>query len=149
MIKKLLVIADLGHLKTFRLEQDTNFSHPRLRLIDDFQTNIPNHLREEVTDQAGRYRKMSVSANTAYMSDGEEHNLELERRRRATKSVANHIREILRREQGDGWYFAAPREVNKSILDELDTETRSRIEKNVPADLTRLNPEEVIRHFSA
>src|SRR5205085_4031356 len=133
----------------YRLEKDNRLSRPRLRLIDEYETNVPNHLREEVTDRIGQFRKSSVSAGAANISDGEEHNLELERRRRAAKAVAKRIQEVLKRESTvEGWYFAAPREVHKCILDELDPNVRSRIEKVVPADLTRLNPDEVIDHFS-
>jgi hypothetical protein len=148
MTKKLLMLADLGHLKTYRLQESEQFSTPRLQLIDEWQTNVPNHLSQEVTDQAGQYRKGSVPSGPSDLSDGEEHNLHLERRRRAVKAVARHMTELIgRQEEFDGCYFAAPSEVNKAILKALDRATRSQIQKNVAANLTRLNNADVIAHF--
>jgi hypothetical protein len=148
MNSRLIVIADLGHFKAYRLEEDANLGQPRLELIDDYQTSLPNHLREEVTDQAGRYRKGTVGAGQHYMSDGEQHNVDLERRRRAAKAVAKHLDELTQRENADAYYFAAPSEVNNSILEEMSPQVRSKIEKNVKADLTRVSPEQVIQHFT-
>src|ERR1041385_2632127 len=149
MKKKLLVLADLGHFKAFRLEQNQNFSQPRLQLLEQWDTNVPRHLSEEVTDQAGQFRKGTVPAGPSNLSDGEEHNLDLERRRRALKTVATHLRELLNRKEldVDGCYFAASSEINGAIMEELDQHTRARIQKNVAANLTRLNPDQVISQF--
>ena len=147
MTKKLLVVADLGHLKAYRLEESERFSKPRLQLLEQWQTNVPNHLSQEVTDQAGQYRKGSVAGGPSDLSDGEEHNLDLERRRRALKSLAGHISELLGREDVESCYFAAGSEINQAIINALDPRVRSRIEKNLPLNLTKLNPAEVIAHF--
>jgi len=149
MKRKLLVLADLGHFKAYRLEEDQNFSQPRLQLLEQWDTNVPRHLSEELTDQAGQFRKGTVPAGASNLSDGEEHNLDLERRRRALKTVATHLRALLNRKEidVDGCYFAASSEINGAILNELDQQTRSQIQKNVCANLTRLNSDQVIAQF--
>jgi hypothetical protein len=43
--------------------------------------------------------------------------------------------------------LAASREINHQLLEELEPEVRSKIEKNVTADLTKLERAEILRHF--
>ena len=86
MTTKLVVVADLGHFKAYRLEESPDFSRPRIKLLEDWETNVSKHLSEEVTDQAGQFRKGSAPAGPTDRSDGEEHNLDLERRRRAVEA---------------------------------------------------------------
>jgi len=148
MTKRLLVLADLGRMKAYRLEEGEQFSKPRLRLLEEWETNITHHLSEDVTDQAGRFRKGSVPAGPSNLSDGEEHNLGLERRKRALKTLAEHISELAGREDFAGLYFAAGREINQALVEALDPITRSRMEKNVILNLTKVSPEVLVEHFS-
>lgn len=152
MNTKLLVIADLGHFKAYKVEESQNFSQPRLRLLEEWETNVPRHLSEELSDQAGQFRKDhkgATNGGASNLSDGEQHNIDLERRRRAVKTVAHRMCEMLSRKETDvdGCYFAAGPEINGAILEQLDRGTRSQIQKNVCANLTRLNAEQVISRF--
>ncbi len=148
MKSRLVVVADLGRFKAYRLEESRRFRHPRLHLVEDWDTNITQHLRQEVTDQAGQFRKGPTgSQGTSAVSDGEQHNLDLERRRRALKLLARHVSEVLKREQVDGCYRAADKRINQHLSDEMQPEARSKIQKNVPADLSKLSPEEVLKQF--
>ena len=149
MTKKLVVVADLGRFKAYRLEEDRNFSNPRLELLEDWETNVNHHLSEEVSDQAGQFRRGTPKAGGATaISDGEAHNMDLERRRRAVKSVARRIGELLQDQKVEGCYLAADNQINKAIMAEMDHHTRSRIQKNVPANLTRLDASAVVSQFS-
>jgi hypothetical protein len=148
MTKRLLVVADLGRFRAYRWEADPAFSHPRLELIEEWETNMNHHLREEVTDQAGRFRKGNGQMEgPAALSDGEQHNLDLERRRRAMKTVAKRISELLETESVEGCYLAADSRINQPILDQIDIRARGRIEKNVSANLSKLSPAELVQHF--
>src|SRR5437764_1966234 len=111
-----------------------------LELLDEWQPQVREHLSEQLTDQFGQYRKGSSE-----MSDGEEHNLELEQRHRAAKNIAKQIDALTT--DVEGWYFAAPREINQELLDEMNQGTRKKIEKNVPADLTKVTPDQIIKHL--
>jgi hypothetical protein len=148
MTNTLLVLADVGHLKAYRFRRDTGGSTPKLELLENWETEVTHHLSEDFTDDAGRYRKGSVHAGPSNLSDGEQHNIDLERRRRALKGIAQHINELVRRESPEACYLAAGSEINSALVEELDPKTRSAITKNVTANLTRLNQDEVIRHFS-
>lgn len=143
---KLLVVADLGHLKAYRLEERPEFSRPRIELIQAMETVETHHLREDVTDQAGRFRK--GPAVVGALSDGEEHNLNLERRNRTVRILAETITTLIAQEQMPQCYLAADSRINQSLLDEMDQQTRQRIQKNIPANLSKLDPEELIERFS-
>ena len=148
MSKKLLVTADLGHLKVFRLEEDgEQLSKPRATLLEEEITGVRNHLSEEVTDRAGQFRKGSFPAGPTDRSDGEEHNLSLERRRRALKGIAKHISDSVQREGVEKWYLAAQKEINEALVSALERKARARLEKNVKLNLTKLKMEEVLTHF--
>src|SRR6266550_3857218 len=147
MTAKLLVTADLGHLKVYRIEEDAQFSAPRTRLIEERMTEASLHLSEAVTDQAGQFRKGSFPAGPTERSDGEPHNLALERRRRALKTLAREISSLVRGEGVQAWYLAAPKEINGPLVAALDRVVREKIEKNVELDLAKLKLEEVLSHF--
>ena len=59
------------------------------------------------------------------------------------------MRELLNRKEidVDGCYFAAGPEINGAILEHLDQQTKARIQKNVCANLTRLDTQDVIARF--
>src|SRR5262245_52286363 len=126
---KLVVVVDLGRLRAYRLETNPAFSHPRLKLIEVQQTNITHHLSEDV--DVGRFRKEPAGS----LSDGEEHNLELQRRRHAVKTMARGIGELIQRERPDGCYLAADARINQSLLDEMAPAARAKIQKNISANL--------------
>jgi len=149
MTKKLLVVTDLGRFKAYRLEDDRGFSNPRVELLEDWETSVNRHLSDEVTDQAGQYRRGSADGEgSTPTSAGEKHNLDLERRRRALKTVARRIGELLAQEDVEGCYLAADTKINKAIIAEMDERTRSRIQKTLAANLTHLKPLEVAGHFA-
>jgi hypothetical protein len=142
---KLLVLVDLGRLKAYRLGQSPVLSTPRLEFLEEWETNVTEHLSTELTDQFGRFRTGSGRGGPGNMSDGEEHNLDLERRRRAAKTLARRIGKLAAKVEG--YYFAAAAEINQALLEEMDRGTRAKIEKNVPADLTKARADQIIRHF--
>ncbi len=151
MTTKRLVLAGLGRFKVYRFEQGREFSHPRLQLLEDFETAVTRHLSGEVSDQAGQFRRgvPTAAEGATAMSDGEQHNMDLERRRRALKTVARRVSDLVNREKGaDGLYFAADAQINRAILDELDAGARAKLQKNVTANLTKLDSAQIIQHFS-
>jgi len=141
--KKLVVVVDLGRLRAYRLEDNPQFSHPRLKLIEVQQTNVARHLSEDV--DVGRYRNEPAAAGA--LSDGEEHNLELQRRHQAVKTLARGISELIQRERLDECYLAADARINQPLLDEMDPAARAKIQKNISANLSKHSPEEIRERF--
>lgn len=148
MTTKLLILLDSGSFKAYRFEDSEEFSTPRLRLVEQWDTEVHDRLSDRLTDQAGQFKKGAQSfAAINDMSNGERHNLHLEQRRRALKRMASRVKELLASQSMDGFYLAAANDVNQSFLDTLDGFTRGKLEKNITSNLTRLNPPEVVRHF--
>jgi len=147
MDKKFLVTADLGHFKAYRIEEDERFSKPRARLVETWSTPVTHRFAEDLTDQAGQFRKRTSPGGPNDRSDGEAHNLQLERRRRALKSLARRISQVLSREPERDLYLAAGKEINHAILEALDGRTRAKLQKNVELNLTNLDLDEVLAHF--
>jgi len=150
MKNTLVVVADLGCLKAFRLENSHLNRASRLELLQEFQNpDAHGKLVERVTDLSGRFPRGSGAANSAggAMSDGERHNIGLENRRRLVRQLAQRFNQLARHDEVERCLLAASKEINRQLLDELEPRVRAKIEKNVPADLTKLEPAEILRHF--
>jgi hypothetical protein len=152
MKNTLLVVADLGGYKAFRFEN--NDSHhlpnrsPRLEFLEQF--DIPaahGHLVDKVSDLSGRFpRGVGTKAGGA-MADGERHNIELESRKRLVRQLAQRLNALARNPNVDRCFLAASKEINHQLLEELEPDVRHKIEKNVPADLTKLERTDILSHF--
>ena len=139
---KLVIVSDLGHLKAYRLDDRPQFSHPRLRLIEEREVGVTHYFPE--TFDKSTQRPVIAGAR----SDNRAQNVDLERQQRAVKILAGSIVDLIHREDVDGCYFAADSRINQSILDEMDPETREKIQKNILANLSKLKPDELGARFS-
>jgi hypothetical protein len=149
MKKTLVVVTDLACLKAFRLENHHPNQTPRLELVEEFN-NAEAHgkLGDKVTDLSGRPSRGLGMANTrGPMSDGERHNIELESRKRLVRQLAQRFNELARGPEVERCLLAASREINHQLLEDLEPQVRAKIEKNVSADLTKLERAEILRHF--
>jgi protein required for attachment to host cells len=149
MKNTLVVVADLACFKAFRLEN--NHPHPtrHLKLVEEFNsTDAHEKLVDRVTDLAGRFPRSSGGAGArGAMSDGERHNFELESRKRLVRQLAQRLNALARGPEIECCLLAASREINHQLLEELEPSVRAKIEKNVPADLTKMEQAEILRHF--
>jgi hypothetical protein len=79
------------------------------------------------------------------MSQGERHNIELERRRRSIRRLAGRINSAIRDSAADRCMLAASREIHRQLFDQLPPPVRIRIDKVVPADLTNADNADVLQ----
>jgi hypothetical protein len=135
-------VSDLGRLKAYRLDDRPQFSHPRLRLIEEREIGVTHYFPETFDEPT--LRPTVAGAR----SDNREQNVDLEREKRAVRILAGSIVDLIHREEVDGCYFAADSRINQPILDQMDQGTREKIEKNIHANLSKLNPEELSARFS-
>jgi hypothetical protein len=145
----LLVVADLGGFKAFRLENNNHIPHaPRLELLEQF-SNPEAHGRivDKVSDASGRFPRGAGARAAGAMSDGERHNIELEARKRFIRQLAQRLNILARSQDIDRCFLAASREINHPLLEELEPQVRAKVVKNVPADLTKLGQADILRHF--
>jgi hypothetical protein len=147
----LLVVADLGGYKAYKLENHSyhHLQTPRLELLEQFSNpEAHGRLIDKVSDQAGRFPRRTGGARAAgAMADGERHNIELETRKRFVRRMAERLNALARDPEINRCLLAASREINHPLVEELEPQVRAKIFKNVPADLTKLDQAEILRHF--
>ena len=144
----LLVVADLGGFKAFKLENHNSHRSPRLEFLEQFDNRAAHgRLVDRVSDLSGRFPRGTGMKAAGAMSDGERHNIELETRKRFVRQLAQRLNALARSQEVERCYLAASREINHQLLEELDPQLRSKIARNVPADLTKLERAELISRF--
>lgn len=148
MKNTLVVVVDLGCLKAYRLENGVTKT-PRLELVEQFDNpNAHDRLVEQVTDLSGRFHRGATKpANGNAMSDGERHNIELEQRKRMVRQIARRLNSLARSQEVERCFLAASREINHQLVEELEPHVQAKIEKNLSADLTKLQRAEILERF--
>jgi hypothetical protein len=148
----LLVVADLGGFKAFKLENNTYRLNqtPRLELLEHFENPaVHGRLVDRVSDLAGRFPRRTGARAAGAMSDGERHNIELETRKRFIRQLAQRLNVLARNPEIDRCFLAASREINHPLLEELEPQVRAKVALNLPADLTKLGQTEILSHFGS
>jgi hypothetical protein len=147
MKNTLVVVADLACLKAYKLQESQVARTPRLELVDHYE-NADAHgkLVDKVTDLSGRF---SRGGTAGAMADGERHNIELEMRKRLVRQLAQRVNNLARDNGIERCLVAFSREINAQLIEELDPRVRAKIERNLAADLTKLDKTELLRHFQA
>lgn len=145
MKAKLIIATDLGRLRAYRIEL-TPKGTPHLDPVADLML-LDAHRRfaDRVTDMAGRHSGPTQKRWGTPMAD--DHNLRLETERRLIKEIAKHVEQIVLENGHEGVWFAAHKEINHQILDELPRPIGARIEKNLSRDLTKAEPTELLDQF--
>ena len=147
MPHKLIVLADLGRLKAFRVTRDEMTSNVHVELAEELSfLDGQEKLLDKVTDRAGRFPG-SGGANGG--GAGENHNLQSEMQKRLIKRLGESINDLVKREQPSIWHFAAASEINHKILDLLCPEVRSKLSKSLGNDLTKISKSEILSHFTS
>ncbi len=114
-MEKIVIVADLGHLRAFRIVPDespggSRFHASELELAPLEEVRQP--VRAVVSDQAGRFPGGQMAGNGSGMSRGEPHGIEREQERQIIKILAERIRRILLRQGACPlWNLAAPRRI--------------------------------------
>lgn len=147
MKNRMIVVADLGSLKAYKIDKIEHTGAHKLELVHDVQLE---HAHEKITDmvsdQGGRFANRGTAAGA---SAGERHNIEIEHRKRLVRQITDRIEKLLAIPEVHGCYFAASKEINHQVIDGLDTRTRAKIEKNLPVDLTKIDKEVLLGRFLA
>ena len=146
------MVADLGGYKAFKMERYDNNRPanraPRLEFLEQFDNpSAHGHLVDKVSDLSGRFPRGNGAKAGGAMADGERHNIELESRKRQVRQMAQRLNSLARNQEIDRCFLAASKEINHQLLEELDPGVRLKIEKNVPADLTKLERADILSHF--
>ncbi len=155
MKNTLLVVADLGGFKAFKVDHgretpaDLRLKRPpRLEFLEEF-SNADAHgrLGERVSDLSGRFPRGMGLKGSGAMSDGERHNIELETRKRLVRQLAQRLNTLARSPEIETCFLAASKEINHQLVEELEPQVRAKIEKNIPADLTKIERADIMSYF--
>ena len=148
MKRTLVIVADLGNFKAYKWDGNEFHSTPQLRLIDAFETVDARTKRANtLTVMEGHSANGSNPNTPGAWSDGEQHTMQLEKRRRLVRQLGTHISELLRQRDIERCFLSAPREINDLLVHQIEPASRLKIERNLPLDLTNLNKQDLIPHF--
>jgi hypothetical protein len=149
MKNTLVLVTDFGGFKAFRLENDQPHSSPRLELLEEYKdTEAKRKMVEGVSDLAGRFPRRTGASQGGAMSDGERHNITLEKRKRGVRNLAGRIDSLMQKNpEIEQCFLAASREIMDPLLQELSPGARSKIGMNIPADLMKASKVELLKQF--
>jgi hypothetical protein len=147
----LIAVTDLGSLHCFRMEERVAGQSPRMEPVETLHpADLHHRYGNTLTARTGRSASGNMNKQSAgNNSDGESHNMEIEKRRRAVKEIAEHISNLLEGGDYERCFLAAPEEINSQLIDAIAPAARGKIERNLTCDLTRLNKSEILDHFAA
>jgi hypothetical protein len=148
MDRIIIITADLGHFKAYRVTQDPPDISPRVTLIESYDS-IEGHgkLGDKLSDTGGRFRRSGGKDEVAKGS-GERHNIEREMEKKLSKMIAKDIDALIENEDCNEWYLASGKKINRIIIDNLKPEVKDRLVKNITADLTGVGKSEILSHFA-
>lgn len=149
MKNTLVLVTDLGGYKAYRLENELPNTSPRLELLEEYtDSDAHRRLVEQVSGLSGRFpRRMGASRTASAMSDGERHNIQLEKRKRGVRKLAGRLDPLMQNPDIEQCFLAASREIMHPLLQELSPGARSKIGINLPADLMKASKVDLLRHF--
>jgi Protein required for attachment to host cells len=148
MKNTLIIVADLGTFKAYITDEDEMHSSPRLQLLESTENGEAHAKRgNTLTVMEGKSGKNhGQQAMSANASDGEQHNMHLEKRRRSVHGIAQQTRHWLARHEAARCFIAAPEEILEQVLSHLGPD-RARVRKALPLDLTRVDKPGLVEHF--
>ena len=123
MKSKLLIVADLGRVKAYKVDY-TLYNTPRLEQLEEIALEEAHN---RLLDEAGRHGSPTQKNWGAPLAD--DHNLQLEFKRRLIRQISDHIQRLVERSGCDICWLAAQREINQKILEELPPAVCKRIKK--------------------
>jgi hypothetical protein len=145
MKSKLLIVADLGLLKAYKLDFTPNHT-PRLEQLEEVVLEEAHgRVLDKVTDVAGRNSSPAQKNWRAPVAD--DHNLKLEFKRRLIHQISDHIRRLIEHSGYEICWLAAQKEINQSILEDLPPAVCKQIKKNLSRDLTKVGQKELLDQF--
>ena len=148
MDKTIVIAADLGHFKAYRITKDPMEKSPRIALIESYDS-IEGHgkLGDKLSDAAGRFRRGGGQEKSA-MGSGERHGITLEKEKRLIKMIAKDIETLIASEESEKWCLAAGDKINSRVVALLTPEVKAKLDKNITADLTKTDKAKILNHFS-
>jgi hypothetical protein len=135
---KLIIVADMGELKCYKVQMITATNRYHLELKNDIvYSEARESIGETFTDTKGQF----VHGN------GEDHGMTHEIQQGLLRKIADDISNILSKAQPASTYLAFPTKHNKELLSHLSDRGQKALSKNIDADLVKCPVENLLSHF--
>ena len=150
MKRTIAIIADLGEFSVYQWENDAFHSPPRLELINRYEATDARGTRTNTLTAIGKgsAEQANIPRTIATGSEGKQHTMQLEKRRRLIREMACRIADLLKDDDVERCFLAVSEGINSQVVESIAPDLRRKIEKNVPRDLTQLDQSEMIEHFA-
>lgn len=135
---KLIIVADMGELKSYKVQMITATNRYHLELKNDV-SYIDGHqnLSKKLSDDRGRF----------HHSAGEEHGTEHEIERHLVHQIAEDVSNILANAQPSSAYLAFPTKHHQELTSLLSERAKKALSKTIDADLVKCPTEDLLSHF--
>jgi hypothetical protein len=145
---KIIIIADLGHVKAYKVSKDPmKLESTKIEPIGSYDfLEARSKSSDKFSDVVGRYRRGDVKKGVT-AGYGEPHTIESESRKRLIEMIAKKINILVEKKTCKQLYLAATRKINNSLVEKLDPSVRSKIVKNLKADLTKIKRSDILSRF--
>lgn len=142
MSSKLIIVADMQHLKLYSIEKDP-LGRESVNLLENIESlDTHNRIHESVSDQQGNFKGVGASGS------GEDHNIQLEKEHRRIKEIAQQVSGMLQKYKHESWYFSAPKAINNRIIELLKPIEAETMSRNLPIDLANIPDNQILEHFN-
>lgn len=135
---KLIILADMGELKVYKVQLISETNRYHLDLLNDADYIAGRKSTSEtLSDDRGRFNHAS----------GEDHGLEHETEQRLVKSIADDISALLANAEAGSCYLAFPAKHHNELTAALSETAQKALAKNVASDLVKCPVEDILSHF--
>ncbi len=140
----LVIVADFGELKAYNVKQhegvvgnDIKISHSLELINDENFIEGRKQISEMLSDNSGQFGHDTL----------EEHNLKLEIKKRTLKEIAEDIENIVKKIKPKQLFLAFPKEHNRELTNELGSQTKAVLTKNIASNLVKTDKQKILSHF--
>lgn len=135
---KLVIVADMGELKSYKVRMITETNRYHLELQSDLNyIEGRQSMSETLSDERGRFGHET----------GDDLGNEHEREQRLVHQIANDISALLSNAQPNSCYLAFPTKHHNELTSALSSRAQKALAKNINADLVKCPLEDLLSHF--
>lgn len=135
---KLIIVADMGELKSYKVQLITETNRYHLELVNDIDyIEGRETMSEGLSDDRGRFGHES----------GDAHGSEHEKEQRLIHQIADDISALLTDTPEGSCYLAFPAKHHNELTLALSATAQKALAKNIAADLVKCPIEDLLSHF--
>lgn len=135
---KLIIVADMGELKSYKVQLITETNRYHLELVNDIDyIEGRETMSETLSDERGRFGHES----------GDDHGSEHELEQRLIQQIADDTSAFLADAGENSCYLAFPAKHHKELTAALSDTAQKALAKNIAVDLVKCPVEDLLSHF--